>query len=102
VAAPATKAVTAPRAVAVAAEEKPTSAVPTLSQFGSVMVMVNGGTADVLVDGRNFGPAPQRVTLPVGQHTVAISVPGGGVSTAVPIKVDAGASSFITLNTGSH
>lgn len=97
--APATKAVSAPR---VAAEEKPTPAVPTLSQFGSVMVMVNGGSADVLVDGRNFGPAPQRVTLPVGQHTVAISVPGGSVSSAVPIKVDPGASSFITLTAGSH
>jgi eukaryotic-like serine/threonine-protein kinase len=65
--------------------------------FGDVLVTAMGAPADVLVDGRNFGPAPQRVTLPPGVHTVALSIPGRGVSSATPVQVDAGRSSLITL-----
>lgn len=68
-----------------------------LEQFGSVLVSVSGGAANVLVDGRNFGPAPQRITLPVGPHTVALGLVDGSVAGATAVRVDAGSSSFITL-----
>lgn len=71
---------------------------PQTHRFGTVLVMANGGPAEVVVDGRNFGPAPQRVTLPVGVHTVALSISGRGTSNVTPVQVDAGASSFITLS----
>lgn len=88
------------RTAPVVAAPKPSSAPaePATHQFGTVLVTANGGPADVIVDGRNFGPAPQRVTLPVGVHTVALSIVGRGTSSATPVQVDAGASSFITLS----
>jgi hypothetical protein len=36
--------------------------------------------------------------LPVGVHTVALSISGRGTSNVTPVQVDAGASSFITLS----
>jgi hypothetical protein len=69
-----------------------------MHRFGSVMVTASGGAADVVVDGRNFGPAPQRITLPAGVHTVALSIAGRGTSSVTPVQIDAGASSFISLS----
>ncbi|RYZ04227.1 MAG: PEGA domain-containing protein [Myxococcales bacterium] len=90
-----TQVMAAPKPSSVASAAAPAAA---LHQFGTVLVTANGGAADVVVDGRNFGPAPQRVTLPVGVHTVALSISGRGTSSATPVQVDAGASSFITLS----
>ncbi len=98
-AAPAAKAASVARAakpsvVEPAPAEPAPSAAPS---FGTLLVSVSGGEADVLVDGRNFGPAPQRIALPVGQHTVAIAVAGRGMPSATAVQIDAGASSFVTL-----
>lgn len=84
----------APKASAAA----PAPELAPMHRFGSVMVTASGGAADVVVDGRNFGPAPQRITLPAGVHTVALSIAGRGTSSVTPVQIDAGASSFISLS----
>jgi hypothetical protein len=65
---------------------------------GDLYVPTSGGGAMVRVDGVNRGPAPVRLRLPAGSHTVTITPTGSSHTTTFSAEVSPGRLEVLTVN----
>jgi hypothetical protein len=66
---------------------------------GQVLVTTPGGTATVLVGGREVGRTPARLTLPIGPTTLTLRPDQGGEQ-SVPVDVQPGGMALVTAPMG--
>jgi predicted Ser/Thr protein kinase len=82
-----------------AAENPPTASSPpqAASGVGVWGIKTKPPGAEVLIDGKSYGPSPVTATLPAGDHTCAIKIKGVEVYTG-DVKIGAGEMKFTQVN----